>query len=80
MITTHGDSFAAKLTPNEKAEYDAGRPVVRFSEVSGLNLCGVYHPHEYVTKVMAKGFELKAFLPVGNLVNIYQDVYLFQKL
>jgi SAM-dependent methyltransferase len=79
LLTTHGDSYLARLTPAERASYEAGKLVVRRRSVAGTNLCTSFHPPEYVRESVAKGLELLVFSPQGAVGNPYQDLVLLRK-
>ncbi len=80
FITTHGESFASKLSPEERAAFDRGQLVVRFEEASGMNLCNAYHPTEFVRHALMEGFEVRQFIPAGTRNAVLQDAYLAAKL
>lgn len=79
LFTTMGESFLNKLSAEEQARFRAGQLVVQYDDASGLNLCGTYHPREYVENRLTSGFEVLSFLPVGSREHIFQDVYLLHK-
>ena len=75
MITTHGASHRGRLTPPELVAFESGRLVVRHGQASGLNLCAVYHPEDYVRRRLSEGFVV-----VGSVLSGHQDLYLLRKL
>jgi SAM-dependent methyltransferase len=79
LMSTHGQSYLAKLDANELARFNAGELVVRWGEVVGSNLCSAYHPERYLHKIFAQGFELVEFEPEGARGNPTQDLILLQK-
>jgi SAM-dependent methyltransferase len=79
FITTMGESFLGQLAPHEQAAFRAGQLVVQYAEVSGLNLCGAYHPRAYVQNTLAQEFDMVDFLPSGSRDFLFQDVYLLRK-
>jgi SAM-dependent methyltransferase len=78
VFTTRGDAWAWKLTPDERRLYESGRPVVRYSDVSGTNLCSVLHPWSYVHKELADGFVLHESWAAG-LADGAQDVHIARR-
>ena len=74
LITTHGDSFRASMTPEEELQFDRGDLVVRHSGMAGSNLCAAFHPPGYL-KSFASGLELIDHLPA----RMGQDAVLFRK-
>ena len=80
VLTTHGDSYADRLDPDERAEYDAGQPVVRWPRIAGSNLCTAFHPETYVRERLAPRLELLEFSPEGGTVGSRrQDLAVFRK-
>jgi SAM-dependent methyltransferase len=84
LFTTHGDTQAAEhlSRPGRTGleAYRAGQFVVTDESVEGLNLCGAYHPHEWVVDQMLKGFELVEFSPQGATMNGGQDLYFARRI
>lgn len=79
LITTHGDHYLGRLSPQEQAEFRAGKVVVQKASREGSNDCAVFHPERYVRTVLAAGLDVVDFLPEGALGNPSQDVYLLRK-
>jgi SAM-dependent methyltransferase len=80
LLTTHGDSYADRLDAEERARYDAGKPVVRWPRVAGSNLCTTFHPETYVRSQLAPRLELLEFTPEGGTVGSRrQDLAVFRK-
>jgi SAM-dependent methyltransferase len=80
LLTTHGDSYADRLDPEERALYDAGEPLVRWPRVAGSNLCTTFYPEAYVRSRLAPGLELLEFTPEGGTVGSRrQDLAVFRK-
>jgi SAM-dependent methyltransferase len=79
LITTHGASHLDRLTDAERTAFSTGRPVVRYEEASGMNLCAVYHPESYVRKRLSPGLVVEDFVPAGQREGVYQDLYLMRR-
>jgi SAM-dependent methyltransferase len=80
LVTTHGDSYADRLDPAERAAYDAGQAVVRWPSVAGSNLCTTFHPDSYIRERLAPDFELLEHTPDGGTVGSRrQDLVVFRK-
>lgn len=79
LLTTQGNAFTEKLTAEERAEYDTGKFVIKYEEVSGTNLCGVFHPESYVRTHFSRYFQIVDFIPGGAKGNGAQDVVLLRK-
>jgi SAM-dependent methyltransferase len=78
LITTHGESLIGGLSDVDQGSFRMGRLVVKHREASGTNLCGAYHPQEYVRETLADGFCVSDFVPQG--LQRYQDIYLLKKI
>jgi SAM-dependent methyltransferase len=79
LLTTHGDACIDPLSPDERAMYAAGEPVVRLSERSGANECAAFHPPSYVETVLANGWLVAEHAPAGAKGNLPQDAYLLRR-
>jgi SAM-dependent methyltransferase len=80
LITLHGRYYLDEaLNEAQRAQFEAGQPVVVCSELSGSNTCNIYHPESYVRERMAEGFAVVDFVPKGARGNPRQDVYLLRK-
>lgn len=79
LLTTHGESYLSRLEPDERARFDRGELVVRWSELPGTNLCSAYHPEPYVRGFLANGFELVEIEPEGALGNPTQDLIVLRR-
>ncbi|HLN04591.1 MAG TPA: class I SAM-dependent methyltransferase [Bryobacteraceae bacterium] len=79
LITTQGDEYLQKLTETERANYGAGRIVVRYRQAAGSNLCSVYHPEPYVRQRLQGRFSMVLSRPRGAAGNGNQDIYLLRK-
>jgi SAM-dependent methyltransferase len=80
LLTTHGDSYADRLEPEERERYEAGEPVVRWPRVAGSNLCTTFHPEAYVRDRLAPAMELLEFASGGGTVGSRrQDLAVFRK-
>ena len=79
LLTTHGARYRDRLTPEERARFDAGDLVVRRPEAVGSNLCAAFHPRAYVQERLAGPLEPVEFVPEGATGNPYQDLHLLRK-
>lgn len=50
IFTTHGDTFAQRLLPQAKAQYDAGELVIKKHIQEGKKLFSTYHPHHFIKR------------------------------
>ena len=78
VVTVHGDKCAEGLNLGERADYDAGRLVVREGDVVGSNFCSAFHPQSYVRGAFTRGFDVLEFEAEGAKGNPPQDAYLLQ--
>jgi SAM-dependent methyltransferase len=79
IITTHGDACAHLLTPTERAEYDAGRGIVRLGERAGANECATFHPPASVRGTLAAGWGVAEHAAAGAKGNPPQDAWLLRR-
>jgi SAM-dependent methyltransferase len=79
LLTTHGERYRERLTPAERATFDAGGLVVRWPEGAGTNLCSAFHPSSFVKERLAAGLEVAELVPEGAKGNPHQDLYLLRK-
>jgi SAM-dependent methyltransferase len=78
LLSTHGETYASRLDPEERARFESGHLVVRWEQAAGTNLCAAYHPSTYVRERLAAELELLEHLPEGAQGNPHQDLYVFR--
>lgn len=78
LVTVHGESYLHKLPDEMRRRFMDGELAVIREKYSGTNICGVYHPESYVRNILAEGFSVIDFLPVGAK-DANQDMYLLQR-
>jgi SAM-dependent methyltransferase len=79
LLTTHGEHYLPRLTPDERDRFAAGEVVVRWEEVAGTNLCTTFHPPDWVRTRLAAGLEHLDFVAGGARGNPFQDLFLFRR-
>jgi SAM-dependent methyltransferase len=79
LLTVHGSSYLPRLERAERARFEHGELVVRWSELPGSNLCSAYHPGPYLRGTLADGFELLTIEPEGARGNPTQDVVVLRR-
>ena len=79
LITTHGEFYFGRLSPEEQRVFRSGGAVVHKAAREGSNDCAVFHPEAYVRGTLAGPFAVVDFLPEGASANPRQDVYLLRK-
>lgn len=79
FITTHGDFYRKRLSPEEEERFRGGRLVVRAEESAGENKCAAFHPEAYVRGNLAAGLSV-VDLVRGAEGSVYaQDSWLLRK-
>jgi len=68
VFSTLGEYFVSRdrLTPDERKAFDDGQLVVLYAGAPGTSLCSAYHPREYVTRELARGFNVVGFRPAAD--------------
>lgn len=79
LLSLAGESFMYELTLGEREQFEAGRVVVKGSDVPGTNQCTAYHPEQYVRGKLVDAFEILEFIGAGAKGNPPQDLYLLRK-
>ena len=79
LVSTHGDVWRPILRPDEGAEYDAGRLVVRMSDLAGGNDCAAFHPPAYFRTALGSRWAVVEHLPQGAKGNVPQDAWLLRR-
>jgi SAM-dependent methyltransferase len=78
LITVHGVSRLRQLESEDQRRFRSGEMVIKEKTAVGSNVCGAYHPEQYVRNRLAVGFEIVDFIPVGAR-DADQDVFLLRK-
>ena len=79
VLSLHGDALFGKLTRAERADYRAGRLVVRGGGLAGTNHCAAFHPPAFVRDVLADGFEVLEHAREGAKGNPPQDAWVLRR-
>lgn len=79
LLSLHGEAYRERLTEEELALFNSGRPAVRRSQYEGGNLCSSFHPESYVRKSMTGGFRMVDAVLQGAKGNPPQDLYMLQR-
>jgi SAM-dependent methyltransferase len=79
VVSLHGDAMLGRLNRAERADYRAGRLVVRVGELAGTNHCAAFHPPAFVRDVLAAGFSVLSMAPEGATGNPPQDAWVLRK-
>lgn len=78
LITLHGKSRLSDLNCEQRTRFLDGKMVVVCENSAGENLCGAYHPFEYVRNSLVPKLELLDYIEAGAR-DSNQDIYLFLK-
>jgi SAM-dependent methyltransferase len=79
LLSVHGKEYSGRLAGKELEDFNAGRPVVRFSQYRGANLCASFHPESYVRESLVQGFEIVDAVAKGAKGCSSQDLYMLRK-
>jgi SAM-dependent methyltransferase len=77
LFTTLGERSKGRADARGRADFEAGKLVVKRAQVPGSNLCTVLHPYDYVTNGLLGGFSLLSFTEAVSPHG--QDTYLAQR-
>jgi SAM-dependent methyltransferase len=80
MLTLSGKGDFRRLTEHDRENFDRGELVVLDPKFAGTNMCGVYHPPEYVKREWSDLFELCAHYPEGAKGSPRQDLFVFRRI
>jgi SAM-dependent methyltransferase len=78
LVSVHGNTYRVRLTPDERARFDAGEIVVRWGVVPGTNLCTAFHPPSAFAQLVEPRFELVSYVDEGAKGNRPQDLALLR--
>jgi SAM-dependent methyltransferase len=79
-LTLSGRGDFGRLTVPEQARFEDGELIVLDAALAGTNMCGVYHPVEYVRREWSDLFKLRRHYPSGAKGSPNQDLYVFERL
>jgi len=78
LITVHGDSRLYQLSAADQRRFRSGQLVVIQEDCAGQNVCGAYHPEQYVRNHLTRGYEVVDSVQ-GGARDSGQDIYLLKK-
>ena len=79
VFTTVGQKYIRSLSNSERFEFLRGSPIVKIPSYTSNNVCKAYHPYDFVSKELGKGFTIVDYYPGGAKGTPGQDLYLFRK-
>ncbi len=77
LVTLHGEAFMLDLDEEEKQQFQSGQLVVKNVERMGENICGAYHPVQYVKDKFTRSFDIVQIIQQEQ--PRWQDVYLLRR-
>jgi SAM-dependent methyltransferase len=80
MLTLSGEGDFARLTEGERERFRRGELVEIDPAFAGTNMCGVYHPEEFVRSSWGDLFKIRNVYREGALGSPRQDLYAFERL
>jgi SAM-dependent methyltransferase len=80
VLTLSGTGDFGRLTDLERSRFENGELIVVDGELAGTNMCGVFHPLEYVQREWGDLFSLLRHYPSGAKGSPNQDLYVFERL
>jgi SAM-dependent methyltransferase len=78
-LTTHGKHYLPVLDSAEQEQFLNGHLVVREQQLSGSNLCAVFHPPTYVRDVLTRNLVVADFVECGAQGDSMHDAHLLRK-
>lgn len=79
LVTLSGEGDLGRLTVEEQETFRAGEMVVVDPQFAGTNMCGVYHPEEFVRAQWAPYFKVLRFVQRGARGSPMQDLYVLER-
>jgi len=79
VLTLSGRGDFGRLTDVERSRFENGELIVLDGEFAGTNMCGVFHPLEYVQREWSDLFSLVRHYPSGAKGSPNQDIYVFER-
>jgi SAM-dependent methyltransferase len=79
-LTLSGRGDFGRLTAPEQSRFERGELIVLDGSLAGTNMCGVYHPVEYVRREWSDLFQVLRHYPLGAKGSPNQDLYVFERL
>jgi len=82
LLTTHGEAFKEKLTPEECRTFDAGKLVIRSKAKEGQRMFGAFHPPSYLRALFGNsGLEILKHIGGKKQAHyIEQDTWILKKI
>ena len=80
VLTLSGRGDFGRLTPAEQGRFERGELIVLDADLAGTNMCGVFHPLEYVRREWGDLFSLVAHHPAGAAGSPNQDLLVLKRI
>lgn len=79
LVTLSGEGDLSRVRFSEQQRFGRGELVVVDGDFAGTNMCGAYHPEQYVREHWAHYFTVIDFLPRGAKGSPHQDLYVLKR-
>ena len=79
IFTTHGDTYAERLSSADKARYDSGLLVIRDKVKEGKKLFLVFHPPQFIKNNLLKNYVVIEHINNPASYNLEQEVWVAKK-
>lgn len=79
MLTLSGRGDFHRLVKADRKRFEKGELIVLDAGFAGTNMCGVYHPLQYVTREWSDLFSLVEHIPEGAKGSPNQDLFIFTR-
>lgn len=80
LLTLSGEGDLERVSKKDRERFAKGDLVVLDERYAGTNMCGTYHPEEYVRQRWTDLFVIRHMYPEGAGGSPRQDLYVFEKL
>lgn len=77
LFSTRSEAWADSLDAEERRRFDTGKPVERYTNAAGTNLCAAFHPLPFVVGELASAFDHRSTMPAA--LDGRQDLHVFRK-
>lgn len=77
MLTLSGRGDFHRLVESDRERFEKGELIVLDAGFAGTNMCGVYHPPQYVAREWSDLFSLIEHVPKGAKGSPNQDLFIF---
>jgi len=79
LLTLSGEGDLERISEEDRERFANGELIALDDRYAGTNMCGTYHPLEYVQRNWTDLFVMRHMYPEGALGAPRQDLYVFEK-